>query len=629
MHSTEQNSKEILSKKSTRGFSHLFIVLFSFVTVLFLGFCLATWSYAQSFQDRIAPNIYFDSVYLGGKTQDELKSFFQQKIDDVLTNGVMVELNQQSKNLPLSTWIGSDFIEYIEFDLETALRETASLFHDENPFLNTYNILLAHVQPTNISIPFTIHTQELNTALHLLFKEDEQMETDTQFQIAFEKNDWVIHVLSGTPGNEIDVVQFNQDLSRALQTLSQKKIVLSTIPKNPAVSKDEAEKRIPIARAILQAAPYKLVYRKEDDTEQIWNLDAKNLSLMLFPAPDGLVQIKQDAFHLFLDPIVKTINVPAQNARFEIQNGKAVQFASSHDGLSVDRDTLYKDVQKQLTLGSTESIFIPTIVEKSLVKTSDVNSIGINEVLGVGISSYKNSPKNRKLNIQNGVNLLNGLLIAPGETFSLLAALKPFSTENGYLKELVIKGDKIEPDIGGGLCQIGTTTFRAVMHSGLPVLERQNHSLVVSYYNDPTNNNPGTDATIFDPAPDFKFTNNTNHYILFQAENIKEQSQLKFTLWGTSDGRKGSYTPPVVTKWIPVGEDIQQVSSDLAPGEKKCQEAHIGANTSFTYTVLNADETKTEKIFSSHYRPLPKICLVGETKIPESTTENITTTPLP
>jgi len=223
------------------------------------------------------------------------------------------------------------------------------------------------------------------------------------------------------------------------------------------------------------------------------------------------------------------------------------------------------------------------------------------------------------MNIQNGVKLLNGLLIAPGETFSLVAALSPFTLENGYLPELVIKGDKIEPEVGGGLCQIGTTTFRATMNSGLLVTERSNHSLVVSYYNDPSNGNPGTDATIYDPAPDFKFTNDTDDYILFQAENLKDIKQLRFTFWGTNDGRKGSYSPPIVTRWIPVGETQNIETLDLEPGVEECQSAHIGADATFVYTVEKIDGEKIETTFDSHYRPLPKICLIGVEELSEET----------
>ena len=137
---------------------------------------------------------------------------------------------------------------------------------------------------------------------------------------------------------------------------------------------------------------------------------------------------------------------------------------------------------------------------------------------------------------------------------SLIAALRPFTLEDGYFPEMVIKGDEIKPEVAGGLCQIGTTTFRAAMNSGLPIVERQNHSLVVNYYNDPSNGKPGTDATIYEPAPDLKFLNDTGHYILFEAKMNEDDKSLKYTFWGTADGRRGSYSPPIVRSWTPAEE---------------------------------------------------------------------------
>ena len=80
------------------------------------------------------------------------------------------------------------------------------------------------------------------------------------------------------------------------------------------------------------------------------------------------------------------------------------------------------------------------------------------------------------------------------------------------------------------------------MNSGMPIVERRSHSLAVSYYFDPENGNPRTDATIYEPSPDFKFLNDTGYYILIATDVNTINGQLTFTLWGTSDGRQGSYS---------------------------------------------------------------------------------------
>jgi len=319
-----------------------------------------------------------------------------------------------------------------------------------------------------------------------------------------------------------------------------------------------------------------------------------------------------------IETIGDTVNVAPKDARFEVsESGRVTAFQGSRPGVTLDIDTTFTELNEAFMQrtwhdeGVTKKVQVTTKQSEPIVKTSEVNELGISEVLGVGISSYSGSPANRIRNIRNAVNKLNGILVAPGEEFSTIDHTKPYTLEGGYLPELVIKGDEIKPEIGGGLCQIGTTLFRMAMNSGLDITERQNHSLVVNYYNDLSNGLPGTDATIYDPAPDFKFMNDTRHHILIQTAMDEVNQDLIFTIWGTNDGRKASYTPPTVSRWIPHSGTRIVETTKLAPGVRECQHAYQGADTSFTYTRRLANGEVENTVFESHYRPLPQICLVG------------------
>jgi vancomycin resistance protein YoaR len=142
-------------------------------------------------------------------------------------------------------------------------------------------------------------------------------------------------------------------------------------------------------------------------------------------------------------------------------------------------------------------------------------------------------------------------------------------------------------------------------------VERRNHSLAISYYNDTTNGNPGTDATLYNPAPDLKFKNNMSTYTLLITSYDDVERTITFSFWGTSDGRKGSYEPPTVLTRAPVGATQYKTTTDLAPGVEECQSAFPGYTTTFDYNVTYADGTTTTTEFFSSYRALPKICLVG------------------
>jgi vancomycin resistance protein YoaR len=244
-------------------------------------------------------------------------------------------------------------------------------------------------------------------------------------------------------------------------------------------------------------------------------------------------------------------------------------------------------------------------------KLAEINPYGISEIVGTGYSSMKNSAPARFANIQNAIFKLNGVLIAPGQEFSTINALAPFTEGNGYVEGLAIKGKKIVPEIGGGMCQVSTTLFRAAMNSGLEITDRSNHSIVVDYYNDIRNGLPGTDATIFYPAPDFKFRNDTENYILIKTR-VSSNGDIYFDFWGKSDGRIGSFTPPQVfaTK-ASVGEPVYDLTTSLPTGKVSCSGPFKGVSSVFTYVrKLSNGETKVIPYYS-YYRPQPMNCLVG------------------
>ena len=195
----------------------------------------------------------------------------------------------------------------------------------------------------------------------------------------------------------------------------------------------------------------------------------------------------------------------------------------------------------------------------------------------------------------------------------MLKTLGTIDETTGYLEELVIKGNETKPEFGGGLCQIGSTAFRGAMASGLPITMRQNHSYRVPYYErdgDGAFIGPGKDATIYDPAPDFRFLNDTGHDILILTDITG--TKLTFTFWGTRDGRTASQTDARVFNVVQPPEKKIVETTDIPPGTEKCTEkAHVGSDAVFTYAVTAADGTVKSVDFKSHYRPWQEVCLKG------------------
>ncbi|MBI5369812.1 VanW family protein [Candidatus Uhrbacteria bacterium] len=571
----------------------------------------ASLIWAEQYRGRMAPYVTVGSVDVSGLDPQTARTLVQTKIDALLTNGMTVAIDGEIKPLPLSHVISGDVVEDVNFDLDAAITEATHARRSPWRVMDA-GLLLTHIwHRQQIVLPVSLSENSIKQEIYQQFPQTETLARDAGFIFTQTPTGWEGTIRPSINGKEFQWNEFFPDLNKALEQLTPSQVELNLVAKAAEVTNERAEALHEQALFLLSQPPFIFTDTDERGEQHTWTLDDHALSLMLSPTAQDDITADRDAFEIFLAPIATATEQAAQNARFSVNQGRVVEFAQSHDGRKLDRDVLFTTFTQALISNTRNPISLPFIIEEAHTKTADVNDLGIDQILGVGTSSYRGSPANRKKNIQNGVNLLNGLLIAPGETFSLLDVLKPFDTDNGYLPELVIKGNKITPELGGGLCQIGTTTFRAALNSGLPIVERSNHSLVVSYYNDPANHNPGTDATIYDPSPDLKFLNDTGHAILFQAENLTQTQELRFTFWGTSDGRKGSYEPPTVLRWIPVGDPQRTETTDLKPGEEKCQDAHIGADASFVYTIKRPDGTEEKTTFTSHYRPLPRMCLVG------------------
>ncbi len=574
-----------------------------------------TLAWAQRFDGRIGPRTFVGSVEVSGMDPETARQAVQRKIDGFLASGVAVDHDGTTERVPLSTLLGSDSFDAVRFDLDETIAAAVRANRDKNAFWDAVRLLEATMRQTTVIAYVDGDADAIREAVLGAFPGREKLGTNAAFSFVRSTGGWKADVVAGTTGAEFDFDAFFPAMFERLASLDDAPTPIAIARRDPDVTEVVARTEIDAAVAALGGAPFVLTVEDglpASGTKVLgnsWELTADDLSRLLVPGPNGL-DVDQEAFDKILDEIATIVDVPARNARFERSEGRVVEFATSAVGRAIDRDLARTDFIAALN-GTETSVPLVLVAVEPTVTTAQGNDLGITDALGTGTSSFKGSPKNRVGNIQNGVNLLNGLLIAPDETFSLLSALQPFTLDHGYLPELVIKGDKIIPEVAGGLCQIGTTTFRAVMNSGLSVVQRQNHSLVVNYYNDPSNNNPGTDATIYDPAPDFQFKNDTGHYVLFEASMDATAQSLAFTLWGTSDGRIGSYTPPVVTRWIGVGPTLETETLTLPAGEKKCQAAHVGADTTFTYTVVSPDGTSVDRIFDSHYRPLPQMCLVG------------------
>lgn len=258
--------------------------------------------------------------------------------------------------------------------------------------------------------------------------------------------------------------------------------------------------------------------------------------------------VDAQAIETYIEDLARRVNRDPSDAKFKIEDGKATTFSEAQDGITLNVQKSVEtisDALNNLPLSS-QTIILPFDSKKPELDYGDVNNLGISSLIGEGTSNFKGSPVNRVHNIKVAIERFNGVLIKPGEEFSFVKTLGEVDADHGYLPELVIKQGATEPEFGGGICQVSTTTFRAAIYSGLKITARRNHAYPVSYYNP-----QGMDATVYVPQPDLKFINNTPGYILIQTKIVG--TILTFDFYGTDDGRKTTVDGPTITERQPDG----------------------------------------------------------------------------
>lgn len=324
----------------------------------------------------------------------------------------------------------------------------------------------------------------------------------------------------------------------------------------------------------------------------------------------------QDKLTTALSPLSEKITDKPIDAQFKFENGRVTTFKPSVDGHAIDITNLDGQIlSKSLTVLSSQKnavIIIPLQIKiiEPAITTDKANNLGIKELIGEGHSLFYHSIPSRIHNVALGATRVNGVLVAPGETFSFNKALGDVSAFTGYQQAYVIQNGKTVLGDGGGICQVSTTFFRAVLNAGLPVVERHAHAYRVGYYEE--DSPPGIDATIFVPSVDLKFKNDTGNYILIQSQVDLDNLSLAFYLYGTKDGRTVTMTKPVITNQAPPPPDLYQDDPTLPKGViKQTDFSAWGANVYFTRTVMKNGQVIIFDKFVSNYQPWQAAYLRG------------------
>lgn len=564
-----------------------------------LLFILIIITYQVIMTDKYYPVSFVGNINVSFLTQGQAKRLVQANFLKRAQQNLTFNWAQGEASIDIAT--ASASLDYL------ALNEAFSNAHNK-PFLDQIRFELQNLfSPTQITPEITVDLdKQLDIVSSSVDKEPQNA------QLFFDE----IPNSEGSPSARIQIKEdldgFALDKDKLLQEIIsylltgkyQPALPLKTI--HPTIT-TERILRAKEALEKLQDEPLKLVFQ-----ERSWTIDIKQLLTLLDLQTGQDLLLDKDKTYLYLEKIALEIDSEVQEGLFEFNpvTKRVTAFQPSKEGRKLDKDKTYQLITSVLgnQTNSQKTITLPVNIVKPKIATSDVNSLGIKELLGRGISNFTGSIPNRIYNIGLAASRINGVLIAPGEEFSFNDKVGDISGASGYKPAYVIKEGRTVLDDGGGVCQVSTTVFRAVLNSGLPITARTAHAYRVGYYEQGFP--PGLDATVWAPSVDLRFKNDTPAHVLIQAYTAG--NTLYVDLYGTADGRVASLTKPIVTNQTPPPPDLRQDDPTLPRGTvKQVDWAAWGANVSFKRTVIRNGETIINETWRSNYKPWQAVYLVG------------------
>lgn len=350
--------------------------------------------------------------------------------------------------------------------------------------------------------------------------------------------------------------------------------------------------------------------------------DQEIISFLSFPETFYTSRIEEKVAQL-----AQIIDRPAQDAVFNYDQNtlKVIQFVPDKPGLALNQTTsqeLITQALRQIAQSANQNnqenkeklkptIQLPIVTTQAKKNLASTNNLGINQRIGFGESYYAHSIPNRVHNVAITTQKINYTIVPPGAEFSFNKTLGEVSARTGYKSAYIIKGGRTELSDGGGVCQVSTTMFRALLDAGVKITKRKPHSYRVSYYE--LDNDPGFDATVYSGDVDLRFINDTPAHLLIHTNADSKNLYMTVEIYGTSDGRtsevvnyqKWGYRPPPAPVFIP---------DPALPTGKRVQVdwSASGINAKFTHVIKDKDGNSiSETTYESYYRPWSAKFLVG------------------
>ena len=581
-------------------------ILAILLVVVLLGAGGALYYLDRTYQGKIYPNISVHGVPVGELTPDEAEAALRARYERFLSQPVTLTYGDRSWQ-PTPAELG------ISFDFVGAVAEAYRAGRGNGLIQNLQAILAIWQNGLDLPLRTSFDQRAMQQYVAALRPALEQAPVDAQLIL----DGTTVRTQPAQIGRQVLVDETVQDLTAALRTFTPQTVVVRTRELRPRLSDAavaDAQARI---EAILQGPLTLTVEQKE----YVWPVE--DLALMLdiarVPVDDATDRIAVELNRYQVERRVRRIadetGRGSVNPRVAWNNGDLQIIKPGKPGVRVDEEQA-RDLILSAITGQQRVLALPVREVAPQVTEANLHQLGINELVAVGKSDFTGSAAYRIHNIGTGMQILNGILIAPGEEFSFNENIGSIDARNGFVEGYAIIQNRTQLEFGGGICQDSTTLFRAAFWAGLPITERWGHSFYINWYDKyglgPYGNGPGLDATIFTGGPDLKFVNDTGHWLLLQAWSDPRSGVAQIELYGTKLDRRVEITHRIYDR-IPAPTEPVYVADPKQPRGtiKQTDRARGGMTIDVYRTIIENGVRREPELFRTTFKPWPNIYTVN------------------
>jgi vancomycin resistance protein YoaR len=594
------------SRPRRRRSRQLWMGLIGLLLLVVIAISAGLYSLDQSYAGRIYPNVSIHGVAVGELSAAEASQRLHERFAPFLAQPVTLSFADR-------TWTPTADELGVRLEIERATRDALAAGRGNSFFVNLREVMAVYQHGLELPLHLTVDQATMQAYLLARVAEIERPAVDARLAL----NGASIAIAPAVMGQQVLIGETLQEITATVQDLTPETVVLRTRQVQPSLSDAVVSEAQAELNAIL-ATPLTLsveggrgVYLWE--REQLAEL--VRLERVTADGRDRLVvSLDGDEVQARIAAIADATEVRGRAPRLNWNNGRPQIFQAGTDGLRINEALASELVLSALNNPAEQrELALPMVSVPSPVTDSTLAQLGLRDLLSVGRSDFAGSASYRITNIQAGMRLLHGVLIAPGEEFSFNKTIGQIDGTNGFVEGYAIIRNRTQLEWGGGICQDSTTMFRAAFWAGLPITERWGHSFYISWYDKygfgEYGNGPGMDAAIFTGALDFKFLNDTGNWILIQTAVDKSRALAEVRLYGTSDGRQVSLLGPTTTSRQPAPTAPVYVADSSRPrgSIRQSDTARGGMTIEFTRVIERADQIIERRTFETRFKPWPNI----------------------